>query len=224
MAALDVLDFPPCVAQKIWCMRLAEALHVATVTLVSKESVGLLYEDGECGEVTMSSLPDDVTFHNGLVKLRLTKLAETFVVDIASPSPSDVVGNPANPKLDPTESASSESNPERASQPTPTPPAPPNSLDSQPVLPNSGAEQISGALDNPRNTTVEPSVSPGNSRDDIAGITGKTMPPPPPPETLDLELLLPKSACEVTVERATELLKAAKTLERLKRKREREEL
>jgi hypothetical protein len=41
---------------------------------------------------------------------------------------------------------------------------------------------------------------------------------------LDLELLLPKSVAEVTVERAAQLLKAAKSLERVKKKREREEL
>jgi hypothetical protein len=47
-------------------------------------------------------------------------------------------------------------------------------------------------------------------------------PPPPPP--LDLDALLPKSAAEVTVERAVELLKAARAQERLRKKRVREEL
>jgi len=45
-------------------------------------------------------------------------------------------------------------------------------------------------------------------------------PPPPPP--LDLDALLPKSAAEVTVERAVELLKAARAQERLRKKRVRE--
>jgi len=47
-------------------------------------------------------------------------------------------------------------------------------------------------------------------------------PPPPPP--LDLDALLPKSGAEVTVERAVELLKAARAQERLRKKRVREEL
>ncbi len=47
-------------------------------------------------------------------------------------------------------------------------------------------------------------------------------PPPPPP--VDLDALLPKSAAEVTVERAVELLKAARAQERLMKKRVREEL
>ena len=49
-------------------------------------------------------------------------------------------------------------------------------------------------------------------------------PPPPPPAILDLELLMPKCVADITVERAAQLLKAAKCQERLKKKREREEL
>jgi hypothetical protein len=55
-----------------------------------------------------------------------------------------------------------------------------------------------------------------------ASITANLPLPPPPP--LDLDLLLPKSGAEVTVERATELLKAARIVERLRKKREREEI
>jgi hypothetical protein len=53
----------------------------------------------------MTSLPDDVTFHNGLVKSRLEKLTETSGADIASTSPSDAVGNTENTEGDPTLSA-----------------------------------------------------------------------------------------------------------------------
>ncbi len=46
---------------------------------------------------------------------------------------------------------------------------------------------------------------------------------PPPPPSLDLDALSPKSAAEVTVERAVELLKAARAQERLRKKRVRKE-
>lgn len=83
----------------------------------------------------------------------------------------------------------------------------PNRLSSQQVLEKSVVE-----------STVEENM-------DISETTSNTtIPPPPPPPMLDLELLLPKSVAEVTVERAGELLKAAKALARLHKKREREEL
>ncbi len=54
---------------------------------------------------------------------------------------------------------------------------------------------------------------------DISEKNSNTTIPPPPPPMLDLELRLPKSVAEVTVERADELLKAAKALARMNKKR-----
>ncbi len=100
MGALEVLPFPPAVGQKIWSMRRGElantkgsvghTLHVATVTPVSSESLGVQYGDGERSEIMMASLGDDVTFHNGLVRTRLEKIGATSGVDIAATSPTEV--------------------------------------------------------------------------------------------------------------------------------------
>jgi hypothetical protein len=155
----------------------------------------------------MANLVDDVTFHNGLVRTRLEKIGEGSGQQSATTAPTEAVMSAENSAVETTVSLQTTIVESQESGSSHTPSAPTTgTLCPQPQLQNSMPEQTE---EEPRDSGADDS---------------NTTPPPPPPTMLDLELLLPKCMAEVTVERAAQLLKAAKCQERLKKKREREEL